>query len=227
MACFAPHGCRTGQRSRDSNWTTISGDARGPRLDVAARAVQRGEGRSGRADVGRPRCRRRGFRRREGGRGRRPRQRRREGRRRAGRGRRADREGEATPAGRVTRVRLLRLARPRRGADRDRPRRRGPPGGRHLRGQPLGAVRGQRPLPPPRLEAAGRPALDAPTGPHDDLLPHRRHGDALRPPRPRAAAVDHAPDRRLGRGAGGDHRRARLGRPPEVGGGDRLHRASG
>ena len=90
--------------------------------------------------------------------------------------------------------------------------------------QPLGAVRGQRPLSPGRLAAAAARRwmrrldhtmiffLIAGTVTPFALLVMER------------AAGDRAPGRRLGRGAGRARRRADLGRRAEVGGGDRLPR---
>ena len=148
----------------------------------------------------------------------------REGRRREGGRRRADREGEAAASRRLARVRLPRLAGPRRRADRAREGSRGTARGRDLRGQPLGAVRRQRPLPRPRLAAAERAAVDAATRPHDDLLPDRRNRDPVRDPRHGAAAVDRAADRGLDRRPRRHRRRARLDVVAEVGLGGHLHR---
>ena len=121
--------------------------------------MRRGARRRGRA--ARRREGRRGRRPRHGGRPGRRRARRggREGRRRRGRRRRADREGRsracaASPTSTRSSSRWCSapaLIVARQG-------RRGPARGRDLRGQPLGAVRGQRALSPGRLEAAVRRA---------------------------------------------------------------------
>ena len=93
--------------------------------------------------------------------------------------------GQAEAARRLARVGLLPLARLRRRPDRPREDAEGDPGGGDLRGQPLGPVRHQRPLPPGQLDPAPGAPVDAAPGSLDDLLPHRRHLHALRAAGPR------------------------------------------
>ena len=93
----------------------------------------------------------------------------------------------------------------------------GDPGGGDLRGQPLGPVRHQRPLPPGQLDPAASAPVDAAPGSLDDLLPHRRHLHALRAARPRRHARRRDPRRRLDRRDRRRDRRDDLDRPPEMG----------